>query len=492
VYRSKDGGDSWQQISPVNHTEIKNIASVAVDPRDPNVVYAGTWHLAWKTDDGGATWRHINKGMVDDSDVFSIIVDSADSSVIFASACSGIYRSDTAGDVFHKIQGIPFSARRTRVLKQDPGKPSIVYAGTTEGLWKTADGGKTWKRMTNPEIVVNDVLVDPRDSMRVLLATDREGVMASDNGRQTFSASNHGFTHRYVSAIVVDKDDPDTIFVGVVNDREWGGVFSFRYGGQGWQQRSAGLGGRDVFTLKQAVDGTLIAGTNRGIFILDRNGTTWRPSNYAILDDKPVGRKNAGARDEVRSDLEARVNEVSLTCARWFAATSTGVFASSNAGKTWAGGPVLDRHDFVSVSCAGDLAVAATQSEVLVSNNGGTDWHLSQVPSALVGIRGVTLTSDGQILIASREGGFRSLDAGATWEWMLNGLPARDISSIEYDRERKRFLATSMSTSFVFESTDGGRTWREGPDSGYPLRRINVMRSRFVAATPFDGVIIQP
>lgn len=492
VYRSKDGGDSWQQISPLNHVEIKNVESVAVDPRNPDVVYAGTWHLAWKTDDGGATWRHINKGMVDDSDVFSIIVDSSDSAVVFASACSGIYRSDSAGDVFQKIQGIPFSARRTRVLMQDPSKPSIVYAGTTEGLWKTTDGGKNWKRMTSPEIVVNDVLVDPRNSSRVLLATDRGGVIASDDGGQTFSASDHGYAHRYVSAIVVDKSDPDKIFVGVVNDREWGGVFSFRYGGQHWQQKSDGLGGRDVFALKQAADGKLIAGTNRGIFILDQNGNFWRPSDYAVLDDKATSGKDRGARIEVRSDLDTRVNEVDVTAGRWLAATSTGIFASSNSGKTWTGGPVLDRRDFVSVSSTGDLEVAATRSEVLVSKNAGTDWHLSQVPSALVGIRGVTLTADGKIFVASREGGFRSVDAGTTWERMQNGLPARDISSFAYDQERERLLATSMSIGFVFESTDGGRSWQEGPDSGYPLRRINVMRRRFVAATAFDGVIIEP
>jgi len=43
--------------------------------QDPNTVYAGTWHLAWKTADGGATWQQIKKGMIDDSDVFSVIVD---------------------------------------------------------------------------------------------------------------------------------------------------------------------------------------------------------------------------------------------------------------------------------------------------------------------------------------------------------------------------------------------------------------------------------
>ena len=215
VYRSRDGGNHWEHIS---ETGIKNIESIAVDPKDPNVVYAGTWHLAWKTSDGGANWQHMNKGMIDDSDVFSIIVSAANSSEIFASACSGIYKSTSGGDQFQKIQGIPFTARRTRVLKQDPSNPGVVYAGTTEGLWKSVDEGKTWKRMSNPEVVVNDVLIDPRNSQRVLLATDRSGVLASDDSAASFSPSNHGYSHRYVSSILPDSKNPDTLYIGVVNE----------------------------------------------------------------------------------------------------------------------------------------------------------------------------------------------------------------------------------------------------------------------------------
>jgi len=103
VYRTSDGGASWQRISPDRHAEIKNIESIAVDPRSPKTVYAGTWHLAWKTDDAGATWHPIRKGMIDDSDVFSVIVDRDNSSVVYASACSGIYKSEAAGELFHKI-----------------------------------------------------------------------------------------------------------------------------------------------------------------------------------------------------------------------------------------------------------------------------------------------------------------------------------------------------------------------------------------------------
>jgi photosystem II stability/assembly factor-like uncharacterized protein len=500
VFRTKNGGNSWERISPASLAEVKNIESIAVDPKNPDVVYAGTWHLAWKTADGGANWQHINKGMIDDSDVFSVIVDSTDSSVVYASACSGIYKSESAGDLFHKLQGIPFSARRTRVLKQDPNSPGTVYAGTTEGLWKTIDGGKTWKHATNSEIVVNDVLIDPRNSNRVLLATDRSGVLASDNGAQTFTASNHGYTHRYVSSILADQNDPNAILVGVVNDREWGGVFSTRDGGQSWQQKSAGLGGRDVFALQQTANGGLIAGTNKGMFLLDRSANQWRPINN-IVNEKVAARVVKGKKGAkavktpavvVRSVLDARVSDIEVTPKRWLAATSAGLLSSSDQGKSWNGGPVLGKTDFVAVESEGDLVVAATRTNVLYSNNSGTTWQQAPLSSYITSIHGVTLTPNGEILIASREGAFRSSDSGATWEHVVNGIPDKNISSIAYDQGRKRLLATSTNSGVVFESKDNGRTWHRGPDSGYPLRRISVVRGRFVGATPFDGVIVQP
>lgn len=489
VFRSTDSGKNWQKISSSNQ-EIHNIESIAVDPKNPDVVYAGTWHLAWKTDDGGANWHHINKGMIEDSDVFSIIVDSTNPSVVFASACSGIYKSQSAGDSFQKIQGIPFSARRTRVLKQDPSNPAIVYAGTTEGLWKTTDAGKSWTRVSEPDVVVNDVMVDPRNSARVMLATDRAGVLASDDGGHSFLTSNHGYTHRYVTAILADKKDSNTLFVGVVNDRELGGVFVSHDGGQHWTQKSKGLDGRDVFTLKQTSNGELVAGTNRGMFMLAHNASEWSPINNVI--NRTASSHKKSEKTEVHSILTARVNEIEITPTTWMAATSTGLFTSSNQGKSWSGGPVMGKQDFVSVQANGSLVALATRSNVLVSKDDGKTWEDSSLSSYVSSIRGVAITSEGTIMFASREGAFRSPNAGAGWEHMQNGLPDKNISSITYDENNKRLLATSTETGVVFESEDSGHSWTRGPDTGYPLRNVSVVHGRFVAATPFDGVVMQP
>jgi photosystem II stability/assembly factor-like uncharacterized protein len=499
VYRSTDGGNNWQRISP-NDGVVKNIESIAVDPKDPNVVYAGTWHLAWKTSDGGANWAHINKGMIDDSDVFSIIVSSANPSEVFASACSGIYKSVSGGDLFDKVKGIPFTARRTRVLKQDPSNPSIVYAGTTEGLWKSVDEGKNWKLSSSSEVVVNDVLIDPRNSKRVLLATDRSGVLASDDSATSFMASNHGYSHRYVSAILADAKEPNTLYIGVVNDREFGGVFYTHDGGQNWLQKSSGLNGRDVFTLKQASNGTLVAGTNKGVFELAEGSTIWHPINNIVLE-KPVTRtvtlksgkkKTVTSVAKTQSVLDGRVNDTDLGSSRWFAATSAGLFTSKDHGLVWMGGPVEGEKDFVSVQAHDGLVVAATRSKVLVSQDDGKVWQAAVLASYPINIRTATVTPDGQIFIATREGAFHSADSGKSWNHIVAGLPDKDITSVAYDHTNKRLLATSGQTGVVFESNDGGSSWQRGPDSGYPLRRISVVHGRFVGATPFDGVIAQP
>jgi len=189
VFRSSDAGASWTLISPPGSQEIHEVESLAIDPMDPNVVYAGTWHLPWKTTDGGQNWQSIKEGIIDDSDVFSIIIDPANPSMVFASACSGIYKSLDAGGLFHAVEGIPSAARRTRVLKQDPLNYSVVYAGTTEGLYKSVDGGNSFALMTEPDVIVNDVYVDPRDTNHVLLATDRGGVLLSEDAASSFTAA---------------------------------------------------------------------------------------------------------------------------------------------------------------------------------------------------------------------------------------------------------------------------------------------------------------
>ena len=232
----RDRGRSWKKISRLRGGEIREVESIAID-HDPKTIYAGTWHLPWKTTDGGANWHNIKQGLIDDSDVFSIIIDPSRPTVMYTSACSGIYRSENAGELYRKVQGIPSTARRTRVLMQDPSDRKVVYAGTTEGLYKTVDDGVNWTRITGPDVIINDIYVNPKDPQHVLLATDRSGVLRSNDSGATFNASNSGFSQRQVAAILADAKHEGTIYAGVLNDKGYGGVFATEDGGTTWQQK---------------------------------------------------------------------------------------------------------------------------------------------------------------------------------------------------------------------------------------------------------------
>ena len=504
VFQTRDGGDTWQRISPETSGEIKNIESIAIDPANPDIVYAGTWHLPWKTSDSGKSWHNIKNGIIDDSDVFSIIIDPAQPQMVYASACSGIYKSETAGELFQKIQGMPFSARRTRVLKQDPNHASVVYAGTTEGLWKTSDSGATWHRITSPEVIVNDVLVDAHDSNRLLLATDRSGVMASNDAGITFATSNTGFAHRQVAALAVDPDDPSTLYAGLVNDKQYGGVFVSHDHGAHWEQINAGLDGRDIFALRKAQTG-LLAGTSNGVFELssiaerrkDAKDTDmhWRPVDHVVNEQLVTVRKatrarKAVVRKEVKTAvLRGRVTDIEIHNERWMAASTQGLFTSSNLGHTWQGGAILGHSDFVLLRATPKLMAAAGRNFLLASVDDGERWYETKLPKVVTSISDLTLSPNGSIWLACREGLYRSSDGGDTWDRLLK-LPVVNLASVFYDAQNKRLVVTAMNSTEMFSTSDEGITWQH-EDSGWLLRGVTEDSGHLVASTAFDGVVIQ-
>ena len=476
VYRSEDGGVQWNQISPPGSMDIHEVESIAIDPKDPSTVYAGTWHLPWKTTDGGANWHNIKQGLIEDSDVFSIIIDPTEPNVVYTSACSGIYRSNTGGELYKKIQGIPMTARRTRVLMLDPTNHNTVYAGTTEGLYKTTDGGATFQRMTEPEVIVNDVYVDPKNPQHVMLATDRSGVLESEDAALSFKASNAGFSQRQVSSLLVDAKSPQTIYAGVVNDKTFGGVFVSHDDGATWSQQSNGLEGRDVFSLSQATDGSILAGTNAGIFRWE--GTIWQPDGKIVKSEQKtsyVVRK--GKRTKVETtvmvpggQMDGKVSQVDASGSTWYAATVNGVFVSKDQGATWEGGPVLGKTEYRAVASDGLMVVAAQRTALAWSQDEGKTWQPLAMPQKLTWAQAIAIAGNGSLWLGGREGVFYSEDHGQNWTEMTT-LPISDISGLAYDPGLKRVVITSWSSSWVLAVNPADRTFKFW-DPGWKVRHV--------------------
>jgi photosystem II stability/assembly factor-like uncharacterized protein len=506
VFRSSDGGSSWFLISPPGSHEIHEIESLAVDPADPNIVYAGTWHLPWKTTDGGKSWHSIKKGVIEDSDVFSIIVDPVKPHIVYLSACSGIYKSASGGTLFRKIEGIPSTARRTRVLMQDPENREVVYAGTTEGLYKTVNGGQTFQRMTESNVVVNDVFVDPGNSDRVLLATDRGGVLASDDGGKNFVASNQGFSGRKVTALLVDRSTPARLFAGVVNDKGYGGVFVSTNGGAGWDQigdgAGSGLDGRDVFVLAQAQDGTMLAGTSHGIFALDAGGAdkppAWLPRNTiantvlkAAIETHDGEHVNVEKRvTNPTIELESRVNALDVSGDVWLASTGFGLLTSKDQGASWQGGQVMGSVAYVSVTVQGALMAAANSEGVVLSTDSGATWMPMGIPTMLTRIHRVAFSADGTLWLGAREGVYFTHDQGKTWLW-FERLPFRDVDDLYYDAALNEVLVSSHTSDEIFAINPKTKSWRLW-QTGYYIGLVRTAGDRVVAASLYDGVLLEP
>ena len=495
IFRSTDDGLHWSQISPAGSTEIHEVESLAIDPRDPKIIYAGTWHLPWKTVDGGVHWVSIKRGIIEDSDVFSIVIDPAEPQTVYASACSGIYKSVNAAMEFKKVQGIPSSARRTRKLEQDPEHLQTVYAGTTEGLYRTLDGGKVWNRLTGSDLIINDVYVDPHDSGHVLLATDRGGVMRSEDFAASFHESNMGFSARQVVAYAADPNHPAHLYAGVVNDKDAGGVFQSLDGGAQWRQQSVGLGGRDVYSLAATPAGTMLAGTTHGIFRFQDG--LWTDSGLWL---KNAGRGRKMLREIRVQEKAAPAGQSTIDAVVYslvpdgnfatYAGTSDGLLRSSNDGLAWSSVTSLEMGEVRFFALQRNVLLATGLKRIELSVDGGEKWTSVALPAELTQVAAVALDGQGTLWVGGREGVFYSTNHGASW-MQVHNLLTPQVDGIYYDAGGDRMLLTTSVSPMIFavHLPDHRVTYW---DTGWKLRFARPVGDHLLGATLYDGIVVQP
>lgn len=479
VYRSPNGGRTWARISPEGHEELRNFDSLAIDPADPDIIYAGTYHLPWKTTDGGRLWVAIHQGMLDDSDVMSILIDRTDSRRVFASACSGIYRSDNAGTQWRKIQGIPFSARRTHVIRQHPIDPQIVYAGTTEGLWKSTNSGDTWRRMTPRDWVVNAVEISPDLQDRLVMGTERLGVMVSDDGAATFRAANDGFYHRQIIALALDRTRPGRVMAVLANSAD--SALATDDGGFTWSPLAPGLENEKLLGVygtpagedaASAPPGWLVALEKGGLMRYDsarhrwvRTGT-WEPPahvDYAEPAAPKRGKRAAAAKPKGPRPLDVPVQDMAFAQDVWFAATPSGLLASRDRGATWQPRPlgslVLPVRS-VRASLDGKNLWLVSLRGMVFSRDEGQTWTWHDLPFEAGGTLRLDVAPDGTLFAAAPTGLYVSRDGGRAWEPVAGGLPVAPLQDLALvgDAKSAIYLA-AMQTGGLYISRDHGRTW---------------------------------
>jgi photosystem II stability/assembly factor-like uncharacterized protein len=517
VFRTRDAGKNWERISPEGHQEIRNLDSVAMDPQNPDIIYVGTFHLPWKTTDGGQHWSSIHEGMIDDSDVMSILVDRTNPHRLYASACSGIYRSENRGRLWKKMQGIPFTARRTHVIRQDPTHPTTLYAATTEGLWKTNTAGASWVRVTPHDWVITSLVLPAESPGRVVMGTERLGVLVSDDGGEYFRASNDGFFHRQIIALALDRERPGRMLAVLANAPQ--PVLATEDDGQSWAPLGPGLRLQGLRGVYASPDGWWVALGEGGLMRYDQQQAVWVRAGMVVGEAvlRPRSERSAAGKQNKRSaaltprrtvsrsrgslarqrPLDHLINDMAFSREVWFAATERGLLASTDHGATWAIFPVGPMTTLpvrtLRVSPDGGRIWVVSLRGLVFSEDAGKTWSWHDLPLQAGGALRLDVPpdgTDGQTLVASaRNGLYISRDGGKRWQQAAYGLPEAPIQALAI--AGPVFLA-SIETGGLFISYDRGSAWAriEGTlaEGYFPVIATREAASTIFAASATEGL----
>jgi photosystem II stability/assembly factor-like uncharacterized protein len=278
VFKSTDGGKTWQHMG-LEKTE--EIAAIVIHPRDPQIVYvAAPGHLwgrnpergVYKTVDGGRTWQRVLS--VDDmSGAIDLVMDPRDPNVLYASTWqrmrsggvqvretgpgSGIYKTVDAGKQWTRLtNGLPNEPLSKITLAISSKTPDLIYAYIMSGEVRTAtsgagartsdaggvfrsdNGGATWRRVS-PKLprrtFFNTIRIDPNDDRRLWILDSV--LWRSDDGGVTWVEHNMKNVHVDLHGLWIDPRDSTRLVLA--NDA--GAHFSVD-GGESWVQAVLPIG----------------------------------------------------------------------------------------------------------------------------------------------------------------------------------------------------------------------------------------------------------
>lgn len=507
VWISRDSGDTWTKFS--SNTTPDKLNSLAIDPRDTNIIYAGTWWRAYKSTDGGNNWRLVKDGMIDDSDVFAIEINPENPDSIIASACSGIYESKNGGEAWRKIPGIPSESRRTRDIVRHPSKAGVIFAGTTVGFWMSSNGGRTWRMTTPKSTTVNSIAVHPDEPNRIFIATDVNGVMVSLDGGLSFKPSNGNFSSRFTYGLTPDSELKNRIYASTINTTGGGGfVFISDDFGQTWSPSMKGLDPVRTTPYGIVQDRTdpqiLYLASNFGIYTSPDRGASWKlveaPKPVRTTRSRRGAKQAADPKPEpgIVPAIETKINILTYTedgMDGFYAGTNNGLYVTYDIAKGWKKlefGEGLDEQVFavhVNPRMPQIIWAGTAKSGVLMSNDSGATWaKMEGVPDRFPIS---TITSDPtkpeRLYVGLIHTIYLSRDFGKTWVKRGGNLPLGNYTSIliDPDNSDEVYAASSLEQDGgIYFSQDAGWTWRRIDTHDKELASHRVWSLVFSASNP--------
>ncbi len=217
VYRSVNSGVDWEKIYTGPNPPQSAVLCLAVDPSNPDVIFAGTLAGIARSSDGGETWDRPG-GRIANLVISRIAVHPFDSRIVLAGTAGyGIFKSsDGGGEWTQVLARAGAGANRVLAVEFAPSQPEVIYAGTMSGIYKSLDGGESWDPATgmgiSPTILVRDLVVSPINPDLVVVAAD-QGVFGTVNGGGLWRNLAFGTGFNGSKFLAFDPLNPATVWL---------------------------------------------------------------------------------------------------------------------------------------------------------------------------------------------------------------------------------------------------------------------------------------
>ena len=538
VFMSPDGGKSWQAMGLA---DVGQISRIVIDPTNPDIVFVAALGHAWapnadrgvfRTADGGKTWQKV-LFVNDTTGAADLVMVPGNPRVLFAGmwqfvrrpwelvsggAASGIFRSTDGGLTWQRLkQGLPTGLVGRIALAVGPTNPSHVYAlvETTQGmLWDSKDEGDHWTKVsdfhglsarpfyfsllhvspaddrklffssflllrsddggktTTPidrgvHVDHHALWIDPQNADRMIQGNDG-GVYLTENGAKSWRFLNNLPIEQFYMVSTSSGDSPYMLCGGLQDNNAWCGPSSGVPGpGGGPGGPGGGLSGAEWFTVTGG-DGeyAVIAPSDSTVLYVDsQNGSITRVDlkTGLVRSIRPYA---SGVSEMKPADLQYRFNwtspiAVSSRDANTVYLGGNVVFRSRDGGEHWAvASPDLTRNDKTKQVTSGgpieyDISGAETYNTILTITLAPTDTNVLWVGS-----------DDGLVHVTS--------DGGRTWTNVAGHFPGqtKDVEGRVYQIGVSPFDAGTAYLAidrhelddrhpYVYKTSDFGKTWTD-------------------------------
>lgn len=541
VYRSKDGGNTWQKILFANADA--GAVDLVFDPNNPRILFASTWRIRrtpyslesggegsalWKSTDSGESWTNIstNEGLPGGTwGINAVAVSPANSErvwVLIENEKGGVYRSDDGGEtwkLFNSDRALRQRAWYYTRIYADTQDEDIVYVVNVD-YQKSTDGGKTFKAARAPHGDHHDLWIAPEDPQRMIMGDDGGAQISFDGGENWSTYHNQPTAQFY--RVTTDNHFPYRIY-GAQQDNSTVRIQhrtnSNSIDENHWEETA---GGESAHIAVDPTNNDIVYGGSYGGFLTRVNHETNEIQGINVWPDNPMGYGAEGMKYRFQWNFPIFFSPHKPK--RLYAA-SNHLHVTEDGGQSWqllsqdltrndpsklvsSGGPITKDNTGVEYYCtifaacespyeAGLLWTGSDDGLIHISKDGGQNWAnvTPKVMPEWMMINSIDpdpFVKGGAFVAGTRYklGDYKpylyyTADYGQSWKLIVNGIPNDQFTRVLRADPKRKGLLYAGTESGMYISFDNGNSWKPFQLNLpiVPITDLTIKNDNLIAAT---------